>query len=1054
MKRTLAMLLAVLMLFSLLPAQVFAEETVPVETTSQETEAAETTEETAAETTAEETAETVAETAAAETEAAVETVPEETTETAAETEPAQTEEAVAEETTEAAEEEPAETIQETLPEVYLEVSDEAMDAISYSNYEVKINEFINDGRWKHGTWWGSGCRPKLSNWDSAECCAYVADFAAYVYGCYGNIRPQYCADFTAFYNPAEIRTGDIIHYNRTDDYWGHWFVVLKRDGNKLYVAEGNVDGKVRISDNVRYIENGQLRNTSNSNWENTITAFDGYHYNKFIDDLEAVAYKNQCTRYPTYGIIKVSKSGANINDRPCSKETDAGIRTLIDGTVNAEYTVTAVYKNTAGKYWFEVDTGLGQPGYIYSGNCIYYPNYNDVACNGSVPTSVPLNGPLPLSGSITSIGTKLQKITVTLYQENGNKFGSITRDATENHKIDLSTISFTGFSAQKPMKLTAKAVVNVAHYNINTEQYPTGSTRTFDLGTVQLTCVNHTYGNWTLTTPCTCTVNGEWTRSCTICGHKDTKPDEAPGHNWTIFNSSGMTCTNPGYTNYSCLTCGERKSDNKQVTWSGWSTEYPDTSLDRIETKTQYRYRDWTSAGQTTQTGYVDYVESWPDGFDYNNSYRTTTFAQRPKTAYENSTERLVVESDNVVGYLYWHWCRGQQLGLNYNRSISNGYTDTYWCFHAYYSTTYVEYNGSANAWSAGNYDCCQDSYWYFQLPVRRQTYRIESKTGTDGAWGSWSSWSETPVTASSTRQVETRNLYRYINSGLANHNWGTPVRTKEPTNTSEGELTYTCTVCGNKKIEILPKLQFRECSHSNKTLHGKVDPTCTEAGYSGDEVCSTCGELVKQGTVVAATGHTEVTVKGKAATCTKSGKTDGKKCSVCGTVTVAQKTIKAKGHTYTDDKDATCNVCGAEREIAVKSVPMYRMYDPNSGEHFYSGSELERDFLVEAGWQYEGVGFNFPVEGDPVYRLYDPVHGEHLYTMDEAEKNKLLDEGWQYEGVAFNSAGTDEVPQYRLHNPNAKRGGYHFTGSDVERDFLISLGWILQGIGWYSCVD
>lgn len=125
MKRTLAMLLAVLMLFSLLPAQVFAEETVPLETTSQETEAAETTEQTAAETAAEETVETVAETAAAETEAAVETIPEETTETAAETEPAQTEEAVAEEATEAAEEEPAETIQETLPEVYLEVSDEA-----------------------------------------------------------------------------------------------------------------------------------------------------------------------------------------------------------------------------------------------------------------------------------------------------------------------------------------------------------------------------------------------------------------------------------------------------------------------------------------------------------------------------------------------------------------------------------------------------------------------------------------------------------------------------------------------------------------------------------------------------------------------------------------------------------------------------------------------------------------------------------------------------------------------------------------------------------------
>ena len=135
-------------------------------------------------------------------------------------------------------------------------------------------------------------------------------------------------------------------------------------------------------------------------------------------------------------------------------------------------------------------------------------------------------------------------------------------------------------------------------------------------------------------------------------------------------------------------------------------------------------------------------------------------------------------------------------------------------------------------------------------------------------------------------------------------------------------------------------------------------------------------------------------------------------------------------------------------------SVPMHRMYDPNSGEHFYTGADLERDFLVAAGWHYEGVGFNFPREGAPVHRLYEPVHGEHLYTMDEAEMNKLLGWGWSYEGVAFNSAGSDAVPQHRLHNPNAKRGGYHFTGSEIERDILISVGWIYEGIGWYSCVE
>ena len=139
--------------------------------------------------------------------------------------------------------------------------------------------------------------------------------------------------------------------------------------------------------------------------------------------------------------------------------------------------------------------------------------------------------------------------------------------------------------------------------------------------------------------------------------------------------------------------------------------------------------------------------------------------------------------------------------------------------------------------------------------------------------------------------------------------------------------------------------------------------------------------------------------------------------------------------------------------DINRPTVDMFRMYDPNSGEHFYTGSTEERDNLVAEGWNYEGVGFTFPLTtGDPVYRLYDPVTGEHLYTMDPAEKAQLEAAGWNYEGIAFNSGYDIEVPQYRLHNPNETRGAYHFTASQKEADYLVSLGWEYQGIGWYSC--
>ena len=52
------------------------------------------------------------------------------------------------------------------------------------------------------------------------------------------------------------------------------------------------------------------------------------------------------------------------------------------------------------------------------------------------------------------------------------------------------------------------------------------------------------------------------------------------------------------------------------------------------------------------------------------------------------------------------------------------------------------------------------------------------------------------------------------------------------------------------KKGEVIPAL-----GHKIK-LVGAKEPTCTEDGYTGDEVCTICGEIVKKGEVIKATGH------------------------------------------------------------------------------------------------------------------------------------------------------------------------------------------------------
>lgn len=165
--------------------------------------------------------------------------------------------------------------------------------------------------------------------------------------------------------------------------------------------------------------------------------------------------------------------------------------------------------------------------------------------------------------------------------------------------------------------------------------------------------------------------------------------------------------------------------------------------------------------------------------------------------------------------------------------------------------------------------------------------------------------------------------------------------------------------------------------------------------------------------------------------------------------------TVKSVTHTYSHQYDEFCDGCGGEtRDVKVPTTDQHRMYNPNTGEHFFTGSIEERENLVKEGWHYEGIGFNFPVVGDPVFRLFDPVTGEHLYTMREDEIEQLKNEGWNVEGIAFNSEYQKSVEYFRLRNPNVTVGRYHYTGSVEERDFLLSIGWIDEGIGWYSALN
>lgn len=132
--------------------------------------------------------------------------------------------------------------------------------------------------------------------------------------------------------------------------------------------------------------------------------------------------------------------------------------------------------------------------------------------------------------------------------------------------------------------------------------------------------------------------------------------------------------------------------------------------------------------------------------------------------------------------------------------------------------------------------------------------------------------------------------------------------------------------------------------------------------------------------------------------------------------------------------------------------VEMHRLYNPGSGEHFYTADVSERDGLVALGWAYEGVGWKAPADsGAPVYRLYNAFAGDHHYTMSAEERDALVGVGWTYESVGWRSADEGGVPLYRQFNPYATAGSHNYTASKDENDYLASVGWSEEGVAWFG---
>lgn len=168
----------------------------------------------------------------------------------------------------------------------------AQEALSTSetpetyDYTTKYQQFISDSRWKNNASWGNRS-PYLSSYSSSGCCAYAADYAYYVHG-----KPNF-SSCSVSYNAPEIRTGDVVQGSWASGAGPHWIVVLSRNGNSLYTAEGNFDSKVRITNSGYTISGSNLYEPYNG----TLVITKIYHFE--ISTHNTHSYSSSVTKKPT-----------------------------------------------------------------------------------------------------------------------------------------------------------------------------------------------------------------------------------------------------------------------------------------------------------------------------------------------------------------------------------------------------------------------------------------------------------------------------------------------------------------------------------------------------------------------------------------------------------------------------------------------------------------------------------------------------------------------------------------------------------------------------------
>ena len=386
--------------------------------------------------------------------------------------------------------------------------------------------------------------------------------------------------------------------------------------------------------------------------------------------------------------------------------------------------------------------------------------------------------------------------------------------------------------------------------------------------------------------PSTCIEKGYTLHKCSRCGDefKDNYTELAE-HKYIIADKKEATCLLDGYIKYECKDC----HDSYELTIPASGHKYSVEIISPTCTTEGYTLQKCDNCGEEIKTNHTK-----PLGHNYEQKItKEASCGVEGEITYtcsrcgDSYTEKIPALTHNYKITIVNPTCTEEGYTLHECEYCKDSYKDNFVEKIPHEYVGEITIKPTHNSDGEIKYTCkyCGDSYIE---KIEKTPHELEAKVVAPTC-------TEKGYTLYTCKDKDCGYSYKDNYIDALGHNYEAKI-TKEATCKENGEITYTCSRCGDSYTEEIQKLEHNYTSEV-------IAPTCTEKGYTL-YTCSNCGDTYKDNfTDVISHNYKEVNKVDP--TCAKEGKIVYE-CEYCGDS--YEVSIDKLPHKYVDTiVDPTC---------------------------------------------------------------------------------------------------------------------------------------------------